>query len=47
MKPIEFKAQNVNGVWVCGNFSILKKKIGNVGAEFNIKYCPMCGRRLG
>ncbi|HDU3339538.1 TPA: hypothetical protein RFL22_000806 [Listeria monocytogenes] len=32
MKPIEFKAQNVNGVWVCGNFSILKKKIGNVGA---------------
>ncbi|HBM4033901.1 TPA: hypothetical protein LWL02_002451 [Listeria innocua] len=32
MRPIEFKAQNVNGVWVCGNFSILKKKIGNVGA---------------
>ncbi|HEL6782261.1 TPA: hypothetical protein UPK99_002873 [Listeria monocytogenes] len=32
MRPIEFKAQNVNGVWVCGNFSILKKKIGNVTA---------------
>ncbi|EBF6011846.1 TPA: hypothetical protein K8U00_002328 [Listeria monocytogenes] len=32
MRPIEFKAQNVNGVWVCGNFSILKKKIGNVDA---------------
>ncbi|EFS02318.1 gp52 [Listeria seeligeri FSL S4-171] len=32
MRPIEFKAQNVNGVWVCGNFSILKKKIENVDA---------------
>ncbi|NVT47828.1 hypothetical protein HXC78_11940 [Listeria monocytogenes] len=32
MRPIEFKAQNVNGVWVCGNLSILKKKIGNVAA---------------
>ncbi|EAD5532777.1 hypothetical protein MB906_002845 [Listeria monocytogenes] len=32
MRPIEFKAQNVNGVWVCGNLSILKKKIGNVTA---------------
>ncbi|ECR3484378.1 hypothetical protein G4T76_001144 [Listeria innocua] len=32
MRPIEFKAQNVNGAWVCGNLSILKKKIGNVAA---------------
>ncbi|MCF2016138.1 YopX family protein [Listeria monocytogenes] len=32
MRQIEFRAQNVNGVWVCGNFSILKKKIGNVDA---------------
>ncbi|MBF2642722.1 YopX family protein [Listeria seeligeri] len=32
MRPIEFKAQNVNGAWVCGNLSILKKKIGNVTA---------------
>ncbi|EJD9719677.1 YopX family protein [Listeria monocytogenes] len=32
MRPIEFKAQNVNGVWVWGNLSILKKKIGNVAA---------------
>ncbi|HAM2078073.1 TPA: hypothetical protein U0X07_002989 [Listeria monocytogenes] len=32
MRPIEFKAQNVNGVWVCGNLSILKEKIGNVAA---------------
>ncbi|HAA6883795.1 TPA_asm: hypothetical protein GHH03_11615 [Listeria monocytogenes] len=32
MRPIEFKAQNVNGAWVCGNLSILKKKIGNVDA---------------
>lgn len=30
MRPIEFKAQNVNGVWVCGNFNILKEKLGNV-----------------
>ncbi|PDG15769.1 hypothetical protein AWL03_02030 [Listeria monocytogenes] len=36
MRPIEFKAQNVNGVWVCGNFSILKKKIGNVDAGIYI-----------
>ncbi|EAC7667821.1 hypothetical protein GU68_05175 [Listeria monocytogenes] len=32
MRTIEFKAQNVNGAWVCGNLSILKKKIGNVDA---------------
>ncbi|AVS32408.1 hypothetical protein JKT64_11760 [Listeria monocytogenes] len=32
MRPIEFRAQNVNGVWVFGNLSILKKKIGNVPA---------------
>lgn len=32
MRPIEFRAQNINGVWVCGNFSILKKKLGNVAA---------------
>ncbi|HAM1013548.1 YopX family protein [Listeria monocytogenes] len=30
MRPIEFKAQNVNGAWVFGNLSILKKKLGNV-----------------
>ncbi|EDN9028978.1 TPA: hypothetical protein REG82_002890 [Listeria monocytogenes] len=32
MRPIEFKAQNVNGAWVFGNLSILKKKLGNVAA---------------
>ncbi|HAC0714665.1 TPA_asm: hypothetical protein GYZ54_09010 [Listeria monocytogenes] len=26
---IEFRAQNVNGVWVYGNLSILKKKLDN------------------
>ncbi|HBZ6456217.1 TPA: hypothetical protein MMD81_002098 [Listeria monocytogenes] len=50
MRTIEFKAQNVNGVWVCGNLSILKKKIGNVatgsyisnsaGAPFAYKVRP-------
>ncbi|HFK0261664.1 TPA: YopX family protein [Listeria monocytogenes] len=32
MRPIEFKAQNVNGVWVFGNLSILKKKLDNIDA---------------
>lgn len=29
MREIEFRAQNVNGVWVFGNLSILKKKLDN------------------
>ncbi|EAC3828272.1 hypothetical protein Y528_05620 [Listeria monocytogenes] len=50
MRTIEFRAQNINGVWVCGNLSILKKKIGNVatgsyisnsaGAPFAYKVRP-------
>ncbi|EGU0433375.1 TPA: YopX family protein [Listeria monocytogenes] len=30
MRPIEFRAQNINGAWVFGNFNILKEKLGNV-----------------
>ncbi|MBK2004044.1 hypothetical protein JI641_13670 [Listeria ivanovii subsp. londoniensis] len=32
MRPIEFKAQNVNRVWVYGNLSILKKNLDNIDA---------------
>ncbi|MHC5292576.1 YopX family protein [Listeria welshimeri] len=32
MRPIEFRAQNVNGVWVYGNLSMLKKKLENIEA---------------
>ncbi|EAH0800215.1 hypothetical protein JJN99_01525 [Listeria monocytogenes] len=32
MRPIEFRAQNINGAWVFGNFNILKEKLGNVTA---------------